>query len=336
MKQPSVVWDLIGAYGPDLVELCRAGTALMPGITGIGVSAGPLTAGPLLASQPGNATLLTRFSSDRASARLESAQETLGDGPCRDATATRQPVHAADLNDPSWRARWPRFTPAALDAGARAVFALPLHAGGVRYDGAVDLYRRTPGELPAADQDVAAAFTGAAAELLTLERHGLDWSGAFARARMGQAAMTAAGPADLVRDWTAALPLVRWFDGGALPGLRRRIHTIGIVHGLAGQDAHRLVLAVHEAMINVVHHGGGRGQLLLWQRGGRLWCEVSDHGPGIGTTLRSSSGATDPPRSRNRQRHPTGLELIDQACTSLDITTDGTGTRLRLSHALGS
>jgi hypothetical protein len=34
-------------------------------------------------------------------------------------------------------------------------------------------------------------------------------------------------------------------------------------------------------MTNVLRHGGGRGQLLLWWHTDCLWCEITDHGPGI-------------------------------------------------------
>ncbi|GAA4964198.1 GAF domain-containing protein [Actinoplanes utahensis] len=91
----------------------------MSGVAGMGLSAGPPGAVPSV-----------RFCSDTASSRLESAHLTLDEGPCRDATATRRPVLVADLAVESWRQRWPWFTPAALKAGVRAVFALPLHAGG--------------------------------------------------------------------------------------------------------------------------------------------------------------------------------------------------------------
>jgi anti-sigma regulatory factor (Ser/Thr protein kinase) len=322
--RPGRSWDLVGAFGPDLGELCRAGVALLPGITGIGLSTGPAPS-----DRQTHAAAQIRFGSDQTSARLESAQEALGDGPCHDATATRQPVHAADLRDPSWRERWPRFTPVALHAGARAVFALPLHAGGVRHAGAVDMYRNTPGGLRESDQSAAAAFTAAAAELLTLQSSGVDWTSAFDHARLNHTLPSLAGAASaMIRDTFAGLPLARWFDHTSLPALRRQVHTVSTAHGLHVNDSNRFVLAVHEAMSNAVRHGGGHGQLLLWQRAGRLWCEISDHGPGIGTALRSTSAA------RTRLRCPSGLRLIEQACASMDITTDSTGTRLLLSHHL--
>jgi hypothetical protein len=121
---PAGVWDLVGGYGPDLTGLCRASATILPGIAGVGLAAGTAGSGPPI-----------RFTSDETSSQIEDFQHALDEGPCRDAASARQPVVAADLTTESWRQRWPRFTPAALDAGVRAVFALPLHAGGVRHDG---------------------------------------------------------------------------------------------------------------------------------------------------------------------------------------------------------
>ncbi|HWS31142.1 MAG TPA: ATP-binding protein [Actinoplanes sp.] len=318
--RPGHVWNLIRTYGPDLTGLCRAGSALVPDVTGIGLSAGPV----------GGPFPQVRFSSDQGSASLEDAQETLDDGPCRDATTTRRPVRAADLSDPWWREHWPRFTPTALHSGARAVFALPLHAGGVRYAGAVDLYRRTPGDLARADQSTAAELAAAVTELLTLERLGLDWTGAFTDARLDPSGASAPIAPASRRTGAAVPPLARWFDRASMTRVRIRVHAVSIRHGLAHADADRFALAVHETMANSVQHGGGLGQLLLWGRGGRLWCEISDHGAGIGTTLRSAHAGRPP--TGTRQRRFTGFQLIERACTSMDLTTDATGTRVRLSY----
>jgi anti-sigma regulatory factor (Ser/Thr protein kinase) len=318
---PNRSWSLIGAHGPDLERLCHAGAALMPGFTGIGLSSGPVSSAWGDAAAP-----QIRFSSDLGSAWLENAQRTLEDGPCRDATVTRRPVYAADLAAPLWRERWPRFTPAALHAGMRAVFALPLHAGGVRHAGAVDLYRRTPGGLSGAGRAAAVAFTAAATELITLERHGLDWTVAFADARLDRSG-TVLDSDTPVAATTPALPLARWFDRASMARVRMQVHAVSARYGPIRSDPARFALAVHEAMANAVQHGGGLGQLLLWRRNGRLWCEISDHGPGIGTTLRSTHT-----RAGTRLRRVTGLHLIERACASMDLTTDVTGTRVRLSY----
>ncbi|MEU4557502.1 ATP-binding protein [Actinoplanes sp. NPDC023936] len=317
------VWDLVSAYGPDITGLCRSSAALMSGVAGMGLSAGP----------PGTVPSV-RFFSDTASSQLESAQVTLDEGPCRDATATRRPVLVADLAVGSWRQRWPWFTPAALKAGVRAVFALPLHAGGVRHDGAVDLYRHTPGPLNSADRLAATTFTAAVTELLTLERHDLDLTGVFTRGWRdsrpeNRADATDSGASAAAPPVAGSVLLACWFGPAMLGPIRARIHALATGQGLHSGHAHRFVLAVHEAAANVVRHGGGHGQLLLWRRDGRLWCEISDHGPGKPAPDPSGGHPADPTAPSW-----SGMQIIQRACTSVDITTDSSGTRLLLSHRL--
>lgn len=47
-------------------------------------------------------------------------------GPCFDCLATGEPVTSADLSAATELARWPKFAPAALDAGFRAASAVPM------------------------------------------------------------------------------------------------------------------------------------------------------------------------------------------------------------------
>ncbi|MEV6636488.1 ATP-binding protein [Actinoplanes sp. NPDC051470] len=286
----------------------------MPGIDGIGLSAGSRASGPLL-----------RFASDDASFLIEDLQQTLSEGPCQDAAATRRPVMAADLGTGSWRQRWPRFTKAALKAGIRAVAALPLHAGGVRHDGALDLYRRYPGALDGTQRTAASIFAAAAAELLTLDELGLKLTEAFTNGR-GRCTPAVAGSSAAAGP--PAVPLVCWFDATTLSEVRAQVRAYCASHGLTGDDLYLFVLAVHEAMTNVARHGGGRGQLVLWWHADHLWCEIADHGPGIPSTYLP---ARQPDTSRLDQR---GLWLIRRICTSCKVTTDATGTRLLLGYRL--
>ncbi|MFL6073833.1 MAG: GAF and ANTAR domain-containing protein [Mycobacteriales bacterium] len=87
----------------------------------------------------------TLWASDRVASELEELVFTLGEGPCVDARVGG-PVLTADLAAPDCLARWPVFAPAAVQAGARAVFALPLQVGAIRL-GVLDLYRAEPGGL---------------------------------------------------------------------------------------------------------------------------------------------------------------------------------------------
>jgi GAF domain-containing protein len=84
-------------------------------------------------------------SSDEVSELIEELQYTLGEGPCVDAYQQDRVVAEPDLADPVTR-RWLAFTPAALQAGARAVFGFPLRVGTVRL-GALNLYRDRRGPL---------------------------------------------------------------------------------------------------------------------------------------------------------------------------------------------
>jgi len=109
-----------------------------------------------------------RYATDAISARVEQLQLLLGEGPCRDAFDTSSPVLADDLQASVWRGRWPAFAGAALQAGARAVFALPLRAGALSV-GVLDLYRDTPGTLGVQELADALDFADAVTELLLAE-----------------------------------------------------------------------------------------------------------------------------------------------------------------------
>jgi anti-sigma regulatory factor (Ser/Thr protein kinase) len=320
--RPAAVWDLVGVYGPDLTGLCRASATILPGIAGVGLAAGTAGSGPPI-----------RFASDETSSQIEEIQRTLDEGPCRDAASARQPVVAADLTSGSWQQRWPRFTPAALDAGVRAVFALPLHAGGVRHDGAVDLYRRSPGGLDRTQRMTALAFASAAAELLTLEHLDLDLTDAFTLSRDGnrpdRVEEIPAYDQSMTAPDESAVLLACSVDAVTLPAVRAQVRAASADRGLSGTGLYEFVLAVYEALTNVLRHGGGRGQLLLWQHADDLWCEVTDHGPGI------SGGylpARHPGTSQLGQR---GLWIIRRVCTSCKVTTDATGTRMLLRYRIG-
>jgi hypothetical protein len=76
---------------------------------------------------------------------IEELQYTLGEGPSVDAYQQDRVVLEPDLADPP-SPRWLAFTPRAVAAGARAVFAFPLRVGTARL-GALNLYRAQPGPL---------------------------------------------------------------------------------------------------------------------------------------------------------------------------------------------
>jgi GAF domain-containing protein len=134
-----------------LRALCRVVARTLPA-SGAGVSL--LTAGMHAVAA----------SSDPVSEHLEGLQFTLGEGPCLDAIAARQPVLEPDLARAASR-RWLGYGPAAMEQGARAVFAFPLQIGGVQL-GVLDVYRDEPGGMSADALTEAMIFADLAVETL--------------------------------------------------------------------------------------------------------------------------------------------------------------------------
>ena len=84
--------------------------------------------------------------SSRDAEAIEEIQVALAEGPCLDAVARARPALEPDLASADARARWPRFTVAAIEQGIAAVFAFPLLQRGAAV-GALDVYSRAPGAL---------------------------------------------------------------------------------------------------------------------------------------------------------------------------------------------
>ena len=75
------------------------------------------------------------------------------------------PVLASDLADDASSGRWPAFSPAAREAGAAAIFALPLQIGAIRV-GVLEFYRRRPGPLSTRELGDALLFADTATLML--------------------------------------------------------------------------------------------------------------------------------------------------------------------------
>jgi GAF domain-containing protein len=87
---------------------------------------------------------------------LELFQLQADQGPCLDCYATGQPVSVADLRAAT--GRWPRFVPAAVEAGFASVHAVPMRAAGIVL-GALNLFGSLPGGLTEADLLVGQTLT---------------------------------------------------------------------------------------------------------------------------------------------------------------------------------
>jgi len=160
------VWAWIAAARGDdppvsLAALCRAAAARL-GVDGASVTAlgGPAVREPLSAT-------------DELSARLEELLLTTGEGPGAEDLTFGAPMLIPDLA--LLTGRWPGFAPAAVSAGARALFAFPLQAGAI-WAGALSLYRARPGPLAPQQLADALVFADIALQLLLDSYAGISGS----------------------------------------------------------------------------------------------------------------------------------------------------------------
>lgn len=106
--------------------------------------------GLLLADTRGRLQLMAATSAKTHD--LELLQLQGDEGPCLDCHGTGEPVTVADLR--AEIERWPRFVPAALEAGFASVHAVPMRGAGTVL-GALGLFGTSIGQLNAADLLVA-------------------------------------------------------------------------------------------------------------------------------------------------------------------------------------
>jgi hypothetical protein len=143
----------LSRHGPRGLGAVAAGfCAEVLGVTGVAVSV-PLAGG-------GDVVWRT----EGVSVRLDDLQFTLGQGPGVDAAASGELVLEPDLGAVP-PGRWPVFTPAALELGVRAVFAVPLQIGAIRM-GVLLAQRDAPGPMAGRVLSDMLVFADAATEAL--------------------------------------------------------------------------------------------------------------------------------------------------------------------------
>ena len=112
-----------------------------------------------------------RVTSEAASGDLPRAvdaiQELLGEGPCLQAAYTGETVRVSDMSSET---RWPRFTGAALEAGAAGMMCFQLY---VTKDnlGALNLFSRTPGTFDDESEHVGLMFAAHASVAYAASRN---------------------------------------------------------------------------------------------------------------------------------------------------------------------
>ena len=126
---------------------------------------GASAAGLLLADPRGELRVVA--ASSEAARLLELFQLQSDQGPCLDCFRAGQPVDSGDLAAAGQR--WPRFAPAAQQAGFAAVQALPMRLRD-QVIGALNLFRASPGTLPPEDIRVGQALADVATISLLHER----------------------------------------------------------------------------------------------------------------------------------------------------------------------
>ena len=139
-------------------------------------------AGLLLADPLGRLHLLAATSEKTRD--LELFQLQADEGPCVDCYASGLPVSVADLAAAS--PRWPRFVPAAVDAGFASVHAVPMRAAGIVL-GALGLFGTHSGELNDADLLVGQSLAHIACVAI-LQEHAPSASAVLPRLRTALAA----------------------------------------------------------------------------------------------------------------------------------------------------
>ena len=117
----------------------------------------------------------------------------------------------------------------------------------------------------------------------------------------------------------------RPFGPDQLAVVRADVRTRAASAGLTADQGADLALAVHEVAVNSVEHGGGGGELRIWEDEGALVVEVRDSGriadPMVGRRLPAWDG--DGGR---------GLWLANQLCDLVQIRSGSAGTTVRI-HA---
>jgi GAF domain-containing protein len=127
---------------------------------------GASAAGVVLADPRGE--LRVAAASSEKAGLLELFQLQNDQGPCLECFRTGRPVTTSDLAGPGQR--WPRFAPAAVQAGFRTVEALPMRLRD-QVIGALNLFRAEPGPLDPADLRIAQALADVATIGLLHERN---------------------------------------------------------------------------------------------------------------------------------------------------------------------
>lgn len=130
---------------------------------------------------------------------------------------------------------------------------------------------------------------------------------------------------DALSRTTTAPVLVVAFTGHEITAVRHAVARRAAGAGLAGDRLRDFVLAVHEIVTNAVVHGGGRGELRMWEAGQTVECEITDLGAG---------GAVEVHEELPLEAGRRGLRLARLLVDRLEVIESASGTTVRLMSAV--
>jgi len=97
--------------------------------------------------------------------------------------------------------------------------------------------------------------------------------------------------------------------------------------GLTEGRANDLVLAVSEVAANTLRHTRSAGTLAIWHDGHEIVCEIRDEG----TIADPAAGTRKPPPGASGGH---GLWLVRQVCDLVELTSNASGTTIRMHMGL--
>ncbi|MEO3821014.1 ATP-binding protein [Plantactinospora sp. B24E8] len=125
------------------------------------------------------------------------------------------------------------------------------------------------------------------------------------------------------------LLVVAYFDVERFSDVRRAVDAAARDCGLDSEKALDFVAAVNEVMTNAIRHGGGRGELRLWETD-QLMCEVRDQGAGFPAT--DYLNRTEPPTPS--PAGGMGLWIAQRTSDGMTVDSGPAGTTVRISAQL--
>jgi anti-sigma regulatory factor (Ser/Thr protein kinase) len=119
------------------------------------------------------------------------------------------------------------------------------------------------------------------------------------------------------------------FDVNSLHELRSTLAAHASLRSIPDEQVGYLQVVATELATNAIRHGGGTGRLRMWDHDGTLYCQVSDHGPGIADL----SVGTTPPDPRSTDGHR-GLWICRNLAADLTITANPDGPGATVTAAI--